>query len=229
MQSVWLRAFWSLSQEPDSSQIWDLHSNIANNEYSFYRPNAEKNYQILFFLKNSESLFWKESSVMLIESNNWEFKLIRTWPGRKKITTLLWNWIKPMLFLFKLWHVLDKKTLGKSIMQFLSTKCYASLVRAQNTNLVIGVYLLHKKIPLWEWNISKLLSPLTKNAFDNYIFISKSLKGLLQFNLAAGSNFHLGGQGLTIDICRICTYIYFYWCTHDFGHEYIDMCTHFFP
>ena len=174
---------------------------------------------------------------MLIESNIWEFKLIRTWPGCNKLTTLLWNWIKPMLFLFKLWHVLDKKTLGKSIMQFLSTKCYASLVRAQNTNLVIGVHLLHKK-SLFESGIShtgplfrdsKFLSPLTKTAFDNCIFISKSLKGLLQLNLAAGSNFHLGGQGLTIDICRICTYIYFYRCTHDFGHEYINMCTHFFP
>ena len=84
-------------------------------------------------------------------------------------------------------------------MQFLNTKCCAFLVRAQNTNLVIGLHLLHKKSLFESGNShtgplfrdSKFLSPLMKTAFDNCIFISKSLEGLLQLNLAASSNFHL--------------------------------------
>ena len=36
-------------------------------------------------------------------------------------------------------------------------------------------------------------------------------------------------QYLTIDICCICTYAYFYWCTHDFGHAYVDTYGHFSP
>ena len=34
--------------------------------------------------------------------------------------------------------------------------------------------------------------------------------------------------GSTIGVRCICTYAYFYWCTHDFGHVYVDTYTHFF-
>ena len=36
-------------------------------------------------------------------------------------------------------------------------------------------------------------------------------------------------QGLTICISRVPKYAYFYWCTHDFGHVYVDMYIIFFP
>ena len=36
-------------------------------------------------------------------------------------------------------------------------------------------------------------------------------------------------QGSTIGVRRVHTYAYFYWCTHDFGHAYVDMYAHFFP
>ena len=36
-------------------------------------------------------------------------------------------------------------------------------------------------------------------------------------------------QGLTIHVCHVQMYAYFYWRTCDFGHAYIDMYAHFFP
>ena len=42
LQSDWPRAFWPISQETDSSQIWDLCKNKANNINFHYRPNLEK-------------------------------------------------------------------------------------------------------------------------------------------------------------------------------------------
>ena len=39
----------------------------------------------------------------------------------------------------------------------------------------------------------------------------------------------LNWQGSTIDVRRVCTYTYFYWCTHDVGHAYVDMHARFFP
>ena len=35
-------------------------------------------------------------------------------------------------------------------------------------------------------------------------------------------------QGSTIGVRRVCTYAYFYWCTHKFGHSYVDTYAHFF-
>ena len=35
-------------------------------------------------------------------------------------------------------------------------------------------------------------------------------------------------QGLTIDVCRIRTYAYFYWHTHVIGHAYIYGYDHFY-
>ena len=42
LQSDWQRAFWSISQEPDFSQVWDLRKNRINNINFFYRLNSEK-------------------------------------------------------------------------------------------------------------------------------------------------------------------------------------------
>ena len=42
LQSDWPRAFWSISQEPDYPQIWDLCKNTANNVNFHYRPKSEK-------------------------------------------------------------------------------------------------------------------------------------------------------------------------------------------
>ena len=42
LHSDWSRALWSLSQEPDFFQIWDLCRNIANNRNFHYIPNSGK-------------------------------------------------------------------------------------------------------------------------------------------------------------------------------------------
>ena len=42
LQSDWSRAFWSVSQEPDFSQVWDLCKNTADIKKFLYRPNSEK-------------------------------------------------------------------------------------------------------------------------------------------------------------------------------------------
>ena len=44
LQSDWSRAFWLISQEPEFSQVWDLHKNTANIIKFLYRPNSEKGY-----------------------------------------------------------------------------------------------------------------------------------------------------------------------------------------
>ena len=38
-----------------------------------------------------------------------------------------------------------------------------------------------------------------------------------------------GSQGSTIGIRHLCTYTYFYWRSHDFGHTYIDTYAYFSP
>ena len=38
-----------------------------------------------------------------------------------------------------------------------------------------------------------------------------------------------GIQSSTIGVRRVRTYAYFYWHTHDFGHEYVDKYANFFP
>ena len=42
LQFDWPRAFWSISQEPDFPQIWDLSRNIVNNIKFHLRQNLEK-------------------------------------------------------------------------------------------------------------------------------------------------------------------------------------------
>ena len=42
MQSDWLKAFWTISQEQDFFQTQDLCSNTANNEHIHYRTNLLK-------------------------------------------------------------------------------------------------------------------------------------------------------------------------------------------
>ena len=64
----------------------------------------------------------------------------------------------------------------------------------------------------------------SRNISTKYITLTLIWMGFL------GLCFEVGrGQGLTIGICRIHTYTYFYWRTHDFGHAYIDAYAHFFP
>ena len=41
-------------------------------------------------------------------------------------------------------------------------------------------------------------------------------------------HFKFTWQGSTIGIRRVCTYGYFYWRTHNFGHGYVDTYAHFF-
>ena len=48
LQFDWPVAFWSISQEPDFSQIWTLYSDITNNINFNCRPNSE----ILFLGQN---------------------------------------------------------------------------------------------------------------------------------------------------------------------------------
>ena len=36
-------------------------------------------------------------------------------------------------------------------------------------------------------------------------------------------------QGSTIRVRCVRTHAYFYWRTHDLGHAYVDIHTHFFP
>ena len=43
LQSDFPKAFWSISQEPDFSQVWDLCKNTVNNINFHYKPNSEKN------------------------------------------------------------------------------------------------------------------------------------------------------------------------------------------
>ena len=94
--------------------------------------------------------------------------------------------------LSKLRHVLDIKTLRSVYYAiFESHLCYASLAWAQNTNSVKRLHLLQKKSlrimffqrrnshtgPLFK--VSKILKSFDKTALENFIFLSKSLKGLL--------------------------------------------------
>ena len=44
LQSDWPRAFWSISQEQGSSQIWDLFKNTANNITFCYRVTSANIY-----------------------------------------------------------------------------------------------------------------------------------------------------------------------------------------
>ena len=99
---------------------------------------------------------------------------------------------KANAMLSKLRHVLDIKT-QRSVYYaiFESNVCYISLVLAQNTIPVKRLHLLQKKFlrimllqsrnshtgPLFK--VSKVLKSFDKMAFENCIFISKSLKGLL--------------------------------------------------
>ena len=92
--------------------------------------------------------------------------------------------------LSKLRHVLDLKTL-RSLYYAIFEPLLASLVWTQNTNSLKRLYLLQKKflrIMLFQSRnphtdplikMSKILKSFDKTAFENCIFISKSLKGLL--------------------------------------------------
>ena len=51
---------------------------------------------------------------------------------------------------------------------------------------------------------------------------------LLAYASLAASKTLLQRQGATIDLCCICIYPYFYWCTGNFGHVYVDSYAHFF-
>ena len=42
LQSDWPRAFWPISQETDSSQVWNLCKNTVNNTNFLYIPTPEK-------------------------------------------------------------------------------------------------------------------------------------------------------------------------------------------
>ena len=54
LQSDWLRIFWSISQEPEFSQIRDLCRNIANNIHFHYRTNSVKiNNKIFQYIKKT--------------------------------------------------------------------------------------------------------------------------------------------------------------------------------
>ena len=64
LQSDWLRAFRSIPQEPDFSNIRDLYMNIANNINFHYEPNAEKiTEQIFQQLKKNLFLFMGRKKV----------------------------------------------------------------------------------------------------------------------------------------------------------------------
>ena len=45
LQSDWPRAFWPISQETDSSQVWNLCKNTVNNTNFLYIPTPEKKRQ----------------------------------------------------------------------------------------------------------------------------------------------------------------------------------------
>ena len=112
------------------------------------------------------------------------------WKQQINHVPLKLNKVSPMLS--KLRHVLDIKT-PKSVYYaiFESHLWYASLVWAQNTNSVERLHLLQKKSlrimffqsryshtgPLFK--VSKIFKSFDKRAFENCIFISKSLKELL--------------------------------------------------
>ena len=56
LRSDWLKAFWSISQEQDFSQIYDLRRNTVNNNIFYYRTSSVKiNDQI--FLQIQKNLF----------------------------------------------------------------------------------------------------------------------------------------------------------------------------
>ena len=103
--------------------------------------------------------------------------------------------------LTKLKHVLNNKTLWSVCYEtFESHFCFASLVWAQNTNSVKILRLLQEKVlrimlfqiqnshtnPLFKEY--KILKSFHKTPFQNCIFISKFLKGLLKLLSVAGSN-----------------------------------------
>ena len=94
---------------------------------------------------------------------------------------------------------------------FESHLCYASLVWAQNSNLIKRLHLLQKKSlrimffqsrnshtgPLFK--VSKILKSFNKTALENCIFISKSLKGLLPSIFITSSNFLLSHTLMILD------------------------------
>ena len=105
--------------------------------------------------------------------------------------------------LTKLKHVLNNKTLWSVCYEnFESHFCCASLVWAQNTNLVKILHLLQERflrIMLFQiqnshtnplFKESKILKSFQKTTFQNCIFISKFLKGLLKLLSVAASNSH---------------------------------------
>ena len=113
-----------------------------------------------------------------------------TWKQHTNHMALKLN--KANVMLSKLRHVLDIKTLRSVYYAIFEPHlCYASLVWAQNTKSVKRLHLLKKKSrtlmffqsrnshtgPLFK--MSKILKSFGKTALENYIFISKSLKGLL--------------------------------------------------
>ena len=51
LQSDWPRTFWSISQEPDFPEIWDLHKNIKNNINFHYRPKFRNKLMVKVFIK----------------------------------------------------------------------------------------------------------------------------------------------------------------------------------
>ena len=116
---------------------------------------------------------------------------------------------KANAMLSKLRHVLNIKTLRSVYYAiFGSHLYYASLVWAQNTNLVKRLYLLQEKSlrtmffqnrnshtsPLFE--VYKIVKSFEKTALETCIFISTSLKGLLPsifnnwFNISFDSHSH---------------------------------------
>ena len=66
LESVWLRAFWAISQEQEFSNVWDLCRNAGNNINSHYRPNSVQiNDQFFNKLKNLFlANFWPVFSVL---------------------------------------------------------------------------------------------------------------------------------------------------------------------
>ena len=57
LQSDWLGEFWSVSQEPNFSRIWNLCRNISNDINFYYGTNLEKNEKTKFFNKFKKAYF----------------------------------------------------------------------------------------------------------------------------------------------------------------------------
>ena len=163
-----------------------ISPNVGKTELVFF-TSSKKQLECDLKIKFNGKRFYETDSVKYLGI---QIDKRLTW--KQHINHVVLKLSKANAMLSKLRHVLDIKTLRSVYYAIFEPHlCYASLVWEQNTNSVKRLHLLQKKSHRLMFfrsrnshagtlfKVSKILKSFDMTALENYIFISKSLKGLL--------------------------------------------------